>query len=352
LHLTPQSGGGSIFSGDFWTTAFTGFIVYISVTWWANVNSDGGGKIIQRQNACKNEQHALLATLWYSLTNLAFRSWPWILVALCSLILLPEIKDPEMAYPQLMMQLLPFGLKGLLSASLLAAFMSTISTQLNWGASYLAHDFYRHFLVRDKSERHYLWIGKLSTIVILLCAGLAAWMTTSVTEAFKFIIAFGAGTGPVYVLRWFWWRINAWSEIAAMAASSVITVYLYSHPGIFFGAKLLIITFGSALVWVTITLLTKPAPLKDLAEFQRRTRPPGLWNPVRQWAREHGLPAPRRETLSRAIRGWLWGMAFVVGLTMAIGYALFLSWTACAIWCAVTMIGLWGLKKDNYLATA
>ncbi|MBU0692257.1 Na+:solute symporter, partial [bacterium] len=351
MNLTPTPGSGSLFAGDFWTPVFTGFIVYISITWWANVNSDGGGKIIQRQNACKNEQHALLATIWYSLTNLAFRSWPWIIVALCSLIIYPDIADPEMAYPQLMMDILPFGLKGLLVASLLAAFMSTVSTQLNWGASYLAHDFYRHFIVKDKSERHYLWVAKGMTVVVLVCAGLAAYFTTSVTEAFKFIIAFGAGTGPVYVLRWFWWRISAWSEIAAMAASSLITVYLYSQPGLFFGLKLLIITFGSAAIWLIVTFLTKPAPMEALGEFCRRTRPPGIWEKVRRHARAHGLTTPHKESLALPLRGWLWGMMFVIGLTLAIGYALLLDWTLCVIWCVVTLIGWVGLRRDKYLTT-
>lgn len=351
LRMAPSPGPGGIFSADFWTPAFLGFMTFAFVTWWANVNSDGGGKVIQRQNSCKNEQHALLATLWYSLTNLALRTWPWVLVALASIVLYPSLADPEMAYPQLMMELLPIGLKGLLLASLLAAFMSTISSQLNWGASYLVHDFYRQFMRPGRSEAHYLWISKIATVVVLVGAGLAAYLTESVTEAFKFIIAFGAGTGPVYVLRWFWWRINAWSEISAMIASSAWTLLLMSIP-LSYGARLLVITFGSAVIWIAVTFLTKPAPMKALAEFYRRTRPVGLWGPVRQWSRAHGQLTPQAERVLKPLLGWIWGMALVIGLTLAIGYGLLLQPVAASVWFLIAVAGSVGLWKAGYLKTS
>jgi SSS family solute:Na+ symporter len=351
LSMAPSPGAGGFFSGDFWTPAFMGFVTYVFVTWWANVNSDGGGKVIQRQNSCKNEQHALLATLWYSLTNLALRTWPWVLVALCSMILYPSLSDPEMAYPRLMMEILPFGFKGLLLASLLAAFMSTVSAQLNWGASYLVHDFYRPFVVKGRSEFYYLWAGKVATAVVLIGAGLAAYLTNSVTEAFKFIIAFGAGTGPVYVLRWFWWRINAWSEISAMLASSVITLALLPVP-LSYGGRLLVITFGSMLIWIAVTIFTRPAPMEVLAEFYRRTRPVGFWGAVRKWSRAHGQITPQAERVAQPLVGWLWGMALVIGLTLAIGYAVLLHPASAAIWFAVSIIGAIGLWKAGFLKTS
>jgi SSS family solute:Na+ symporter len=350
MRMAPAPGTGGFFSGDFWTPAFMGFITYIAVTWWANVNSDGGGKVIQRQNSCKNEKHALLATLWYSLTNLAFRTWPWVLVALASLIIYPNISDPEMAYPQLMMEILPFGLKGLLIASLLAAFMSTISGQLNWGASYLVHDFYRPFIVKDKSEHHYLFAGKVATAIVVVGAGLAAWFTQSVTSAFQFIIAFGAGTGPVYVLRWFWWRINAWSEISAMIASSAFTLALLDVH-LSYGARLLIITFGSMAIWITVTLLTKPAPMEALAEFYRRTKPIGAWGAVRQWSRAHGMVTPQPERMAIPLWGFVWGMALVIGLTLGIGYHLLLNPVSAIIGYAIALIGVAGLWKAGFLKT-
>jgi len=350
LHMVPSPGGGSFFTGEFWTTAFVGFMTYVAVVWWANVNSDGGGKVIQRQNACKNEQHALLATLWYSLTNLAFRSWPWILVALASLVIYPTIADPEMAYPQLMMEILPVGLRGLLVASLLAAFMSTISTQLNWGASYLVHDFYRPFLKKNESERHYIWAGKLATVVVLVGAALAAYFMTSVTRAFQFVIAFGAGTGPVYVLRWFWWRINAWSEISAMIASSILTVALLGAD-VTYAERLLIITFGSAAVWISVTFLTKPAPMSALADFYRRTRPVGAWGVVRKFSRAKGNVTPAPARVGKPLAGWMWGMMLVVGLTLAIGYTVLLNVPAAAFWYLVTIGGAVGLWKSGFLTT-
>lgn len=350
LHMAPAPGSGAFFSADFWTPAFVGFITYVAVTWWANVNSDGGGKVIQRQNACINEQHALLATLWYSLTNLAFRTWPWVVVALASLILYPTIADPEMAYPRMMMEILPFGLRGLLVASLLAAFMSTISTQLNWGASYLVHDFYRPFMVRGRDERHYLRAGKVATAIVLVGAALAAYLTTSVTAAFQFIIAFGAGTGPVYILRWFWWRINAWSEISAMLASSVLTVALLG-VSLTYAERLLIITFGSAAVWLLVTFLTKPAPPDVLAEFYRRTKPVGAWNVVRQWSRAQGGVTPPSARVLKPLGGWVWGMMLVVGLTLAIGYSLLLNAPAAAFWYLAAIGGGVGLWKSGYLTT-
>ena len=350
LSVVPSPGAGSFFSGEFWTTAFVGFMTYIAVVWWANVNSDGGGKVIQRQNSCKNEQHALLATLWYSLTNLAFRSWPWILVALASLVIYPTIADPEMAYPQLMMEILPYGLRGLLVASLLAAFMSTISSQLNWGASYLVHDFYRPFLRKNRSERHYIGAGKIATFVVLIGAALAAYFMTSVTHAFQFVIAFGAGTGPVYVLRWFWWRINAWSEIAAMVASSVLTVVLLGVD-LSYAERLLIITFGSAAVWILVTFLTRPAPMPALAAFYRRTRPVGAWKVVRKFSRAQGEVTPAPESIGKPMAGWLWGMMLVIGLTLAIGYTVLLNTPAATFWYFVTLGGAIGLWKAGFFKT-
>jgi Na+/proline symporter len=351
LNFVAHPGAGDFFSADFWTPAFIGFMTYIGVTWWANVNSDGGGKVIQKQNSCKTEQHALLATLWYSFTNVAGRSWPWILTALASLLIYPTIDDPEMAYPKLMMEILPYGLKGLMVASLLAAFMSTISTQLNWGASYLVSDVYKQHIGKNREDKHYIFISKIATTLVLIAAGIAAYFTESVTDAFKFIIAFGAGTGPVYILRWFWWRINAWSEISAMVASSVLTLGLPLLGTFGYGSKLLIITFGSAAVWLTVTLLTKPAPMEVLSEFYRRTSPVGLWSGVRKWGREHGQIVPAIAPVARPLRGFLWGMLFVFGLTLGGGYALLLEPTLATVWLFASVVGIVGLYKDKYLRT-
>lgn len=228
--------------------------------------------------------------------------------------------------------------------------MSTISSQLNWGASYLVHDFYRPFLVKSKRESHYLWASKVATTVVLAGAALAAYLTTSVTEAFKFVIAFGAGTGPVYVLRWFWWRINAWSEISAMVASSALTLALLPVP-LNFGTRLLIITFGSAVMWIVVTLATPSAPMAALAEFFRRTKPVGIWEPVRQWSRAHGQITPKPARISTALLGWIWGMALVIGLTLGIGYTVLLKPIPAVIWYIIAVMGGIGLRKAGFLTT-
>jgi Na+/proline symporter len=310
------------------------------------VNSDGGGKVIQKQNSCKNEQHALLATLWYSLTNLAFRTWPWVLTALASMLNYPTIDDPEMAYPKLMMEILPFGMKGLMVASLLAAFMSTISTQLNWGASYLVHDFYRNSFVKGKSERHYIRASMVATFIVLICAGLAAWWTESVTDAFKFIIAFGSGTGPVYILRWFWWRINAWSEIAAMVSSFLLAIVFATlarqgHP--VNGAVALLTSVGiTTVVWVTTALLTEPTEHARLVSFYRLVRPAGPgWRHVQADA---GV-GPSADSLPQALLGWVLGIAFIYSALFGTGSFLYGRTSQALIFLGVfTVSGLWLLN--------
>lgn len=227
VHLIPRIPVDSIFTFSFWSSAFGGFIVYAGIQWWANLNSDGGGKVIQRMSAAKSESHAFGATLWFSFAHYALRTWPWILVALASIVLLPDLVDHEKAYPTLILEILPSPWKGILVAGLIAAFMSTIDTQLNWGASYLTHDLYRNQIAPGKSEKHYLLAAKISMLVLILITSFMAYYISSVTEAFKFLIAFGAGTGPVYLLRWFWWRVNAWTEVSAMIASTLISSALY-----------------------------------------------------------------------------------------------------------------------------
>jgi SSS family solute:Na+ symporter len=348
LQLVPSPGSSSVLSANFWSPALIAFGVYTLMVWWANVNADGGGKVIQRQNACRNEEHALLATLWYSLSNLAFRSWPWILVALATIVIYPQLSDPEMGYPQLMMDILPAGIKGLLVASLLAAFMSTISTQLNWGASYLVHDFYRRFIVQGGSERHYLVISKVATALVLGAAGLAAYWTQSVTEAFKFIIAFGSGTGPVYILRWLWWRVNAWSEISAMVASSVISIWTFTASDLTYAEKLLVTVFGSAVVWVCVTLLTAPASREVLQTFYKHTRPMGVWGYVRRMC---DPDAQRPASVARPLRGFVEGVALVLGLTIGIGYLLLGSPWLGVLFIVIAALGIVGLWLDGYLRT-
>jgi len=321
LSLIPSIPPESIFTGQFWLSAFGGFIVYASIQWWANINSDGGGKVIQRMSAAKNEAHAFGATLWFNVAHYALRTWPWIIVALASLVILPELADDELAYPTLILTILPSPWIGILIAGLIAAFMSTVDTQLNWGASYLTHDLYKRWLAPGKSEKHYIKAAKISMLLLILLTAFISYFITSVTEAFKFLIAFGAGLGPVLILRWFWWRINAWSEITAMVASTVISTLVYVFAGdISFPVKVLTITFGSAVFWLPITFLTKAVGMETLISFYKRTRTPGAWGPVRRnWLLEEG-PQPIKEKISGDLLGWLGGILLTFGLTFSIGY--------------------------------
>ena len=211
-------------------TALATFLVLITIQWWANKNADGGAVVIQRMAASKDEREAVLATLWFQIANYALRPWPWIVVALASLLLYPDIADPEMAYPRAMVDFLPVGLLGLMLASLVAAFMSTLTSFINLSAAYLVNDLYRPFLVRDRSERHYVSAGRLASVLALAIGITISFFADSISQLFLLLLTLGAGIGLVYIARWFWWRVNAWSEIAAMIASAGIGFALGMSP--------------------------------------------------------------------------------------------------------------------------
>ena len=273
------------------------FLVYLAVNWWAawypGAEPGGGGYIAQRMFAAKDERHSFLATLWFNIAHYALRPWPWIMVALASLILYPDIEDKQTGYILVMLNHLPVGFKGLLLASFAAAFMSTVSTQLNWGSSYLINDFYKRFIRPDASPQHYVKVARLATVGLVLTGALVTSQMDTIAGAWKFLLALGAGTGAVYILRWFWWRINAWSEISAMVASFVVAIFLQSvlgmdtaDAGVF--AKVMLITVAvSTVVWLTPTFITKPENEETLLNFYRKVRPGGsLWGPIAKKAPE------------------------------------------------------------------
>lgn len=353
LNLMPSMPEGGLANPGFWSSAFVGFLVYISIQWWANINSDGGGKVIQRMSAAKNEKHAFGATLWFNLAHYGLRTWPWVIVALASLVVLPELADHETAYPQMILTVLPSPWKGILVAGLVAAFMSTIDTQLNWGSSYLTSDLYRRWLAPGRSEKHYLIAAKGFMLLLIAITAVMAYAVSSVTEAFKFLIAFGAGTGPVYILRWFWWRPNAWSEIVAMTASTVISSMIYLlFPGIPFPLKVVAIASGSALFWLPATFLTKPVDQRVLIDFYRRTRPPGAWSAVRNaLAKETGQPVPAPK-IAVDLFGWIAGTALVLGVTFGLGGLLLARVAAGWSWLAIAVtggVGAWYWMKKSGL---
>ncbi len=320
------------------------FIIPIAVQWWSTwypgAEPGGGGYIAQRMLAAKDESHALKATLWFNLAHYALRPWPWIIVALASLIVYPTLDSIQAAFPTVdpsivrhdlaypaMLVFLPSGLLGLVVASLAAAYMSTISTHLNWGASYIIDDWYRRFISPDREDRHYLRLARLATIGLIILAGIVSLWLENALQAFQILLQIGAGTGLVFLLRWFWWRINAWREISAMIISFLIAVYFqFVHTNIL-GLEPLEpsfqLVFGVLLTsigWVTVTLLTPPASPETLKSFHQLIRPMGGG-----W-RGAGLglePEPNGSSPTAAFLAWFLGCIAIYGALFGTGYALY-----------------------------
>lgn len=280
-------GGGSILSfvpdlNSPWMPLLT-FAVYIGVGWWANwypgAEPGGGGYIAQRIFCAKDEKHSLWAVMWFNIAHYALRPWPWILTALASIILYPNLPDPEIGYVKVWVDHLPGALRGFMLAAFAAAYMSTIATQLNWGSSYIVNDFYRRFLAKSRDEKHYVYISQLATAFLALLGAAVSLIMDSIAGAWLLMMGIGAGTGAVYLLRWYWWRINAWSEVSAMAAAAAVTATLHAAPRlsgsdpIVFAKSILLTVAVTTVVWITVTFLTKPEPDAKLVDFYRRVRP-------------------------------------------------------------------------------
>ncbi|HUP00623.1 MAG TPA: sodium:solute symporter family protein [Gemmatimonadota bacterium] len=338
LPSLDPAGGTAAVGGGFWGdllvwsgTALATFLVLVTLQWWANKNADGGAVVIQRMAASKDEREAVLGTLWFQVANYALRPWPWILVALASLLLYPTLDDPEMAYPLAMVDFLPAGLLGLMLASLLAAFMSTLTSYINLSAAYLVNDLYRPFIARGRSERHYVTAGRVASLLALAIGIAISFYATSISQLFLLLLALGAGIGLVYIARWFWWRVNAWSEIAAMTASSVIGALLgmssrWGGPEFPFASQVTINLVGSTVVWVAVTLLTPPTSMAKLTEFYRRVRPPGWWGPVREALGESAIPPASNERLRQGLWLWLLGTTFIYASLFGSGKLLLQDW--------------------------
>ena len=340
----PQ--GAGVLEADFWSGPIFAFAVFFAVQWWAYKNSDGGGAIVQRMSAAKDEKQSLLATLWFNIAHYALRPWPWILVALASVVVLPVMKDPEAAYPEMIKRFVPPGWMGLVIASFLGAFMSTIDTQLNLSSSFAVNDVYRRFIRKEAGERHYVLVSRLASIGFLLLSCGVALMFDSISGLFKFLLAFGAGVGMVYVLRWFWWRVNAWSEISAMIASSIICGGLYIMGGLAFPDVLMITMAGSTVVWLAVTFLTAPVSAERLVAFYRKVRPYGAWGRI---AEKSGMEGTKG--LGRQIAAWLGGVVMVLCGTIAPGKFLLGAgvegWVYAGLALAGTMV-VWrfGLREE------
>ena len=323
LDFFPRLSAGGIGSAEFWSGPFFAFCVFLSVQWWANKNADGGGVVVQRMLASRSETDSLRATLWFNIANYAIRPWPWIVVALASIALFPRLtgSEAENAYPMMILHYAPAGLTGLMVASFLGAFMSTIDTHLNLSSAYLVNDIYRRFIRRDASEKHYVLVSRIASLGFMLLASLIAIFSDSISDLFVFLLAFTSGFGAVLILRWFWWRINAWSELSAMIASGAISITLYVLRGPLGNPSpqliLLLTVGGSTAVWVAVTFLTAPVSQHKLAAFYRKVRPYGAWG---------GLAAATGVTpdggMGRMMLNWVAGSVMVLAAMLAVGKLL------------------------------
>jgi Na+/proline symporter len=339
-----------------WRTAATVFLIPIAVQWWATwypgAEPGGGGYVAQRMLAARNEKESMGATLWFNIAHYALRPWPWVIVALCSVLVYPSLDsivarfpglDPsivrhDLAYPA-MLVFLPHGLLGLVVASLAAAYMSTISTHLNWGASYIVDDFYRRFVSSERDEHHYVTVGRVSTVVlIVLASGVALWLENAL-QAFQILLQIGAGTGLIFLLRWFWWRVNAWSEISAMIISFVVAIYFqFAHEALGFGSlhpsvRLLVGVVVTTVIWLLVTFVTPATDRPTLQAFYDRIRPfRGGWRAaVTVGDEESG-------SLTAALLCWLLGVTVVYGALFGTGYFLYGNRGA-ALLCALLVGG-------------
>ena len=338
------------------------FIMPIAIGWWANwypgAEPGGGSYIAQRMLASKSEKDSLGGTLFFNLAHYVLRPWPWIITALCSIIIYPDLASIKAAFPHAdpnlighdsafpaMLKFLPVGFVGLMVGGLIAANSSTILTHLNWGSSYLVHDFYRRFLRKGETEKHYVLVGRLTTAGLMVCAGFLTYALGTAKEAFDLILSVGAGTGLIYLLRWFWWRVSAWSEIAAMASSFIVALgfFVARKNGLEVASHIsLLVTVGvTTVVWVAATLLAPPTDRATLIRFYELVRPSGAgWASVR--AESAATPAP--DSLAQGVLGWVCGCSFVYSALFGTGSLLYGRMPQFYAWLAVFVIsglGMW-----------
>ena len=319
------------------------FIIPLAVQWWAvwypGAEPGGGGYIAQRMLSAKDEKNAIWATLLFNFMHYAVRPWPWILIALASIVVYPNIESLQQAFPNTivgndlaypaMISFLPSGLLGLLVASLIAAFMSTISTHLNWGSSYLVHDFYRRFYVKNKSEQHYVLIGRIFTVLLMIISAFFALFLNNSLQAFGIILQIGAGTGLIFILRWFWYRINVYSELTAMIVSFIVALsFEFIFPNNFsVEEKLLSGITITTLSWVFVTLITKPSDLSTLQNFYKKIQPGGPgWEKIIKISAAQGINIVSKKEkwdVPTGILCMVFGSISVYSCLFSVGYFLY-----------------------------
>lgn len=333
------------------TISVGAFLAYATVQWWASwypgAEPGGGGYIAQRMMSAKDEKHSIFATLFFQIAHYCLRPWPWIIVGLCTLVLYPELgaDDKKLGYVMAMRDFLPNGMKGLLLVAFFAAYMSTISTQLNWGASYLVNDLYKRFAEQKASQKKLVAVSRVVTILVSLIGLLVTTQIKSISEVWSFIIECGAGLGLVLILRWYWWRINAFSEIAATVAPFVafgvlripneswqanLTEWgLVGFPNTFF------ITVGfTTFTWLVVTFITPPSKEETLVKFYGKVKPDGAWGAVIQLA---GVSASK-SNIPSLIVCWLSSIVFTYSILFLTGKLIFKEWNDALIWGAAALV--------------
>jgi Na+/proline symporter len=346
-----------------WRAAATVFLIPITVQWWSvwypGAEPGGGSYIAQRMLAAKSERDALTGTLFFNAMHYALRPWPWIVTALASTLVFPQLADIARAFPHVeprligndtaypaMFLFLPAGFLGLVVAGTLAAYRSTIETHLNWGTSYLVHDFYRRFLNRGREERHYVLAGRITTALLMIAAASLSLALSTAKEAFDLILNIGAGTGLIYLLRWFWWRVNAWSEIAVMAAAPVFAVSFFlaakaGHPVAVY-VSLPATVLGTTLIWLAATFATAPTDRDRLLAFYRKVRPAGPgWRAIRAESGAEGSP----DRLSLGLLGWMLGCVLIYSALFGVGSLLYGRTAAALAFTALFGASALGLTK-------
>ncbi len=344
-----------------WQTALAIFIIPLTVQWWSvwypGAEPGGGSYVAQRMLAARTESDALYGTLAFQAMHYALRPWPWIVVALASTIVYPSLHDIALRFPAVqpsligndiaypaMLVFLPAGFAGFMVAGLFAAYRSTIETHLNWGTSYLVHDFYQRFLRPSSSQRELVFAGRLVT-VLLMAAGVAFSLALDTAkDAFNLLLSIGAGTGLIYLLRWFWWRINAWSEVSAMFASFVVSLAFFAagkRGHAFASTTILLITVAvTTAVWLLVTFVTPPVEARTLAAFYAKVRPAGPgWALVRKAG---GLP-PSPDSPAQSLLGWVLGLAAIYGALFASGEFVYGRPVSGSVWAIVSAASITGL---------
>jgi solute:Na+ symporter, SSS family len=350
-------------SETLWTLPVITFVVYLGVQWWAfwypGAEPGGGGYIAQRIFSAKDERNGLLSVLWFNIAHYAVRPWPWILTALAAVILYPNLSHPETSYMRIVNEHVPHAFRGIILAGFLAAFMSTIAMQLNWGTAYIVSDFYRRFIKRKATEKHYVAVSRFVTVLLVICTGYVSGQLASIKGGWQAVLEVGAGTGSVYLLRWYWWRINAWSEITAMTVALVSTAVIHwqglwekllgqpepftGSGSVIFAKTALTTTLLTTVAWIVVTFLTVPEPDSILMSFYRKVRPH-----VAGWKRVAALApeVPQTRDLANNLWCWVLGCVMVYSALFGVGKLLLEKWAVGIGLVIVAAVSAWLMSRE------